>query len=230
MTISIIIPVLNEENAISTIVDYLIKIANPEFTKEIIVVDGGSTDKTLEILKLYPSIKVVHSLKGRSVQMNYGAKTATSEILYFLHCDTFPPNNFDLDIVNQVKNGHFSGCFKMKFDNNHIVLKVSQWFTQFNFQFCRGGDQSLFVERNLFEKLNGFNENLIIYEDNEFVSRLYKNSKFTVIQKSVTTSARKYLKNGVWRLQFHFMMIHILHFLRFKNSYLQKYYSKTISN
>ena len=229
MNISIIIPVLNEENSISKIVDYLLRFINPEFTKEIIVVDGGSTDKTLEILKSYPSIKVVHSSKGRSVQMNCGAKTATSELLYFLHCDTFPPNNFDLDIVNQVKKGNLSGCFKMKFDNNHIVLKVSQWFTQFNFKFCRGGDQSLFVERNLFEKLNGFNENLVIYEDNEFISRLYQNSKFTVIQKSVTTSARKYLKNGVWNLQYHFLMIHIKYGLGQSQKKILFYYQKNIN-
>ena len=76
----------------------------------------------------------------------------------------------------------------MKFDNNHFILKVSQWFTKFNFQAFRGGDQSLFVEKQLFEKLNGFNENLIIYEDNELICRLYKNSKFVVIQKTITTS------------------------------------------
>lgn len=230
MNISIIIPVLNEENAISKIIDYLLKIINPEFTKEIIVVDGGSTDKTLEILKSYASIKVIHSLKGRSVQMNAGAKNTTSEILYFLHCDTFPPKNFDAEISIKVQNGNLSGCFKMKFDNNHIVLKVSQWFTQFNFQACRGGDQSLFVKRNLFEKLNGFNENLSIYEDNEFISRLYSDSKFVVIQKEVISSARKYHKNGVWKLQFHFLVIHILNTLGYSNSSLQKYYSKNICN
>ena len=230
MTISIIIPILNEENSIAKLLNYLIEILNPEFIKEIIIVDGGSKDRTIEILKKYPSIKIIHSKKGRSIQINTGAKNATSDILYFLHCDTFPPRNFDAEIVNQVQNGNLSGCFKMKFDSNHIVLKVSQWFTQFNFKFCRGGDQSLFIERNLFEKLNGFDENLSIYEDNEFVSRLYKNSKFTVIQKSVTTSARKYLKNGVFKLQFHFFMIHLMHRLKFKNTILQEYYSKNIIN
>lgn len=230
MKISIIIPVLNEENTISKLLDYLLQIKNPKFTQEIIIVDGGSQDKTLEVFKNYPELKILHSNKGRSIQMNIGAKKANSEILYFLHCDTFPPKNFDSEIINQIKNGKFSGCFKMKFDNNHIVLKVSQWFTQFNLKSCRGGDQSLFVERKLFEKLNGFNESLTIYEDNELIHRLYKNSKFTVIQKPVLTSARKYLKNGVWRLQFHFMMIHIKFLLGANQENLIAYYQKNIKS
>ena len=230
MKISVIIPVLNEEISIAKLLEYLLEIQNSKFTKEIIIVDGGSTDATLEVLKTYPTIKVIHSQKGRAVQMNAGAKSATSEILYFLHCDTFPPKDFDAEISAKVENSYHSGCFKMKFDSNHIVLKVSQWFTQFNHKSCRGGDQSLFVERNLFERLNGFNENLTIYEDIEFISRLYKNSTFTVIQKTVVTSARKYHKNGVWKLQFHFLVIHLLNCMGYSNSTLQKYYSKYIYN
>jgi len=230
MKISIIIPVLNEGNIIAKLLDYLLKIQNPKFTKEIIVVDGGSTDATLEVLKTYPTVKVIHSQKGRAIQMNAGAKFSTSYILYFLHCDTFPPKDFDVEISAKVQNKYPSGCFKMKFDSNHIVLKVSQWFTQFNHKSCRGGDQSLFVVRNLFDKLNGFNENITIYEDNEFIGRLYKNSTFTIIQKTVITSARKYHKNGVWKLQFHFIIIHLLNYMGFSNSSIQKYYSKNINN
>ena len=228
MTISIVIPVYNEETTISKTIAYLVKTLNPKFTKEIIIIDGGSTDKTLEVLKSYPSIIVLQSEKGRSKQMNLGARNATSEVLYFLHCDTFPPQNFDTEIIRKIQDNHLSGCFKMRFDNQHIVLKVSQWFTQFNHISCRGGDQSLFVEKMLFEKLNGFNESLTIYEDNEFISRLYKNSKFTVIQKTVTTSARKYIKNGVWKLQFHFMMIHIKNSFGTSQKQLLKYYQKNI--
>ena len=229
MKISIIIPVLNEENGIANLLNYLQEIKNPDFTHEIIVVDGGSNDATLEILKSYSTIKVFNTKKGRAIQMNVGAEKATSEILYFLHCDTFPPKNFDYEIVKNVKNDYLSGCFKMKFDNNHIVLKASQWFTRFNHISCRGGDQSLFIENNLFKKLNGFDENLMLYEDNEFIDRLYKNSKFTVIQKTVTTSARKYLKNGVWTLQFHFLMIHLKFWIGTNNEKLLKYYQKKIN-
>ena len=229
MKISIIIPVLNEENGIANLLNYLQEIKNPDFTHEIIVVDGGSNDATLEILKSYSTIKVFNTKKGRAIQMNFGAEKATSEILYFLHCDTFPPKNFDYEIVKNVKNDYLSGCFKMKFDNNHIVLKASQWFTRFNHISCRGGDQSLFIENNLFKKLNGFDENLMLYEDNEFIDRLYKNSKFTVIQKTVTTSARKYLKNGVWTLQFHFLMIHLKFWIGTNNEKLLKYYQKKIN-
>ncbi len=230
MKISIIIPVLNEEKSISKLLDYILEIKNPEFTQEIIVVDGGSQDNTLKIFENYSNIKIIKSKKGRAIQLNIGAKNATSKILYFLHCDTFPPKNFDSEIVNQVKKGKLSGCFKMKFDNNHIVLKVSEWFTQFNSKSCRGGDQSLFVERNLFEKLIGFDEKLTIYEDNEFIHRLYENSKFVVIQKAVTTSARKYLKNGIWSLQFHFMIIHIKYWLGSSQENLVDYYQKNIKH
>ena len=230
MKLSIIIPVLNEEKSISELLDYLEKIKNPEFTNEIIVVDGGSIDATLQILKKYSAVKVLESKKGRACQMNFGAQNASSEILYFLHSDTFPPIGFDEAITKKVQKGFFSGCFKMKFDNNHLVLRVSQWFTKFNFKFCRGGDQSLFVEKNLFIKLNGFDENFLIYEDNELIHRLYQHSKFTVINQSVITSSRKYLKNGIWRLQFYFIMIHIKFAFGANQETLVNYYQKKIKS
>ena len=63
--------------------------------------------------------------------MNIGAKEASGDILYFLHADSFPPKDFDYNIIRQVKKGNIAGCFRMKFNSTHPVLKISQWFTTF---------------------------------------------------------------------------------------------------
>lgn len=229
MKISIIVPVFNESSQIESFLDYLLPLVDFNFTKEIIVVDGGSTDLTIQKLKKYDTITVIHSPKGRAVQMNFGAKIATEEILYFLHCDSNPPKFFDKEIVKQVNNGFFSGCFRMKFNDNHIVLKVSEWFTRFNLKSFRGGDQSLFVVKELLQKLNGFNEEYQIYEDNELILRLFKTSKFAVIQKNIITSSRKYQEFGYWKLQFHFMMIHVIYRLSgYNHERIYNYYKKNI--
>jgi rSAM/selenodomain-associated transferase 2 len=228
MKISIIIPVYNEEKTIGLLLDYLLKIQNKNTVEEIIVVDGKSLDTTKTIIQSYISVNCLDSKKGRAIQMNTGAKIAKGSILYFLHCDSFPPENFDLQIIKEVQNQNFAGCFKMKFDSNHIVLKVSQWFTQFNFKACRGGDQSLFITKDLFIELNGFNENYTIYEDNELIARIYKASKFVVIQDFIITSSRKYKQNGYWKLQCHFFVIHLMNNLGFNEEKLLHYYKKNI--
>ena len=79
-------------------------------------------------------------------------------MLYFLHADSVPPKNFDQYILDAIHKGSKAGCFKMKFDSSHWWLKLAGWFTQFNWKSCRGGDQSLFVDKKAFENLGGFNE------------------------------------------------------------------------
>lgn len=242
--LSIIIPVLNEADSILSFLEHLTNSISKDTTVEIILVDGGSNDDTEKLIRgfiqdlKYPlygfssalQVRFLNSEKGRAKQMNLGAKNANGEILYFLHADSFPPKNFDKHILNEVEQGNPAGCFRMKFDSNHWWLYLAGWFTKFNLKSFRGGDQSQFITKSLFEEIGGFDERYIIYEDNILISELYKGEKFVVIQQSLTTSARRYREHGVWRLQYHFWMIHLKRRLGADAEELYAYYSRHISN
>jgi rSAM/selenodomain-associated transferase 2 len=225
--LSIIIPVLNEEAHIGHLIEQLPLRASKPRDFEIIVVDGGSTDATTAIVKNY-AISLLTSGKGRALQMNSGARKAKGKILYFLHADTLPPLHFDEAIKQAAGKGYQAGCFRMKFNAYHWFFSFFAWFTRFNFLLCRGGDQSLFINRELFFSLEGFSERYQIYEDNEFIGRIYRNTGFKVLPQNVITSARKYRQNGMFRLQYHFARIHLMNYLGAPPESLYAYYSRHI--
>lgn len=239
--ISIIIPVLNEANYIGKLLQHLLKNSTSENISEIIIVDGGSTDGTQTIVNDYclkfdnheiglqTKIQLHNSHRGRAKQMNVGAKASNGSILYFLHADTFPPKKFDKYIIDKIAKGYEAGCFRMQFDSSHWWLRLAGWLTQFNLKACRGGDQSLFITKSLFDTIGGFNENYIIYEDNILIGELYKRNQFTVINKKVKTSARLYKKIGIWKLQYHFWTIHIKNWLGASADEMLAYYKKNIT-
>ncbi len=226
--ISIIIPIYNEVEAINELLLHIENNASQTIPLEIIVVDGGSTDGSQKEIEKHEIVVLINSGKGRAKQMNAAAKIAKADILYFLHCDSFPPKDFDRLIMDQVQKGNEAGCFRMKFDYPHPVLTVSQWFTRINHVSCRGGDQSLFVTKKLFNQIGGYNEAFIIYEDNEIASRLYNKKQFVVIPENLVTSARRYKENGVCRLQYHFAVIHLKRRLGHSVESMLNYYKKTI--
>ncbi len=226
--ISIIIPVLNEANSIAKILAYLKSNSSSENIKEIIVVDGGSSDNTVNIA-FDAKVSVLHSKKGRAKQMNFGAQNATGEILYFLHVDTLPPSNFDQSIIDAVLLQNGVGCFQMKFDSKSRFLAFFAWFTRINIKLCRGGDQSLFITQKLFTETKGFNEDYIVFEDNEFINRIYAMTNFTVLPRHVKTSARRYEERGEVALQYHFGMIHLKNYLGAGPEQLHDYYKRKIA-
>ena len=238
--ISIIIPVLNEAKTIGNLIQYLIDDASNKNNLEIIIVDGGSIDNSKQIIKDFVDsntdkksqlrLKLINAPKGRAKQMNLGAKHAQGNIFYFLHADSFPPKNFHQLIINEVENNHLAGCFRMQFDNNHWWLQLAGWLTQFRWRACRGGDQSQFITKELFNDIGGYDENYIIYEDNILINELYKRDEFVVINKKLKTSARSYEKHGVWNLQYHFWTIYVKKWFGASAKDLHNYYLKHIQN
>lgn len=227
LQISIVIPVLNESLHIVRLLNHISKNSHPKNIKEIIVVDGGSTDNTMTLAKKL-NATVVECKKGRARQMNFGANVSTGQVLYFLHADTYPPKKFDHLILRAIENDHKSGCFRMRFDTRHPILRFFAWLSRINHSLCRGGDQSLFISKEVFDKNNGFNEAYMIYEDSEFIRRLYKNTSFKVLPEKVITSARKYRQKGWFRVQFYFAVIHLKNYLGAGPNELYNYYSKKL--
>ncbi len=226
--ISIIIPTYNEEENIADTIIEIRKRDTANLISEIIVSDGQSTDMTIHIASNAGATVIISPKKGRSAQMNYGASIAKEEILYFLHADSIPPQNFTPYILKAIEKDYQAGCFRLAFDYQHWFLKANCWFTRFDVNTVRFGDQSLFVTKDAFEKCGGFDENLLMMEDQEIIHRIKKFGKFIVMNDAVTTSARKYLDNGIYRMQFIFFRIWLLYYLGYSQEYLLKMHKKLI--
>ncbi len=224
---SIIIPTFNEADQIAQTISK-VKSANGQHEAEIIVVDGGSTDETISIAQACGAITLLSERKGRAAQMNKGAAVARGKILYFLHADSIPPQCFTAQIINSYEKGAVSGCFRLAFDYSHWFLKANCWFTRFNVNAVRFGDQSLFVTKEVFEKCGGFREDLLMMEDQEIIHRIKKYGSFKVMDDVVITSARKYLDNGVYRMQGIFFRIWSLYYLGYSQERLLKLHRRLI--
>ena len=221
--ISIIIPIYNEAEQLPGFITILFDTLESDH-HQIIFVDGGSQDDSCKIIQANPNCHLIQSKKGRAIQMNAGAKKARYSLLYFIHVDSIPPKGFDQILLQQLKKGQKAGCFQMQFDHNHFALNWSAFATKYNSTFCRSGDQSLFVEKSLFEHLTGFDERYHICEDVEFIDRLYQRNEFTVLAQKITTSARRFKENGIWRLHFHHGLIHLMRYFGIGPKKLYQYY------
>jgi rSAM/selenodomain-associated transferase 2 len=225
-TISIIIPTCNEEAIIARSLQTLLAITEQSEGVEIIVSDA-STDSTPDMLSRFP-VTICHSAKGRAIQMNNGARLAGGDILYFLHADTLPPETFIEDIRSAVAAGKKAGCFRMSFDDHHPVMTLFGWFTQFPLMICRGGDQSLFIDRELYSAIKGFDETMLIMEDYNIIARIEQHEQFHILEQQVTTSARKYHRNGIIRLQMIFGTLHLMYALGFDQESIIRHYRENI--
>ena len=188
MKISLIIPIYNESRTIDAMLSQLDSLPGDW---EILFADGGSTDDTLDkIGQRYP---VLSCPKGRANQMNFAARQAASDVLWFVHCDSQIPADAHSQISSAVNNGAGWGCFRIGFDYKGPFMGCNTYLS--NRRARKGiafGDQGIWVKKALFTAIGGFPD-LPIMEDYEFSLRL-KAAKQPICQLPgrIITSGRRY--------------------------------------
>lgn len=195
MSVSIIVPVFNEEKVIKNLINNLNEL---EGDFEVIFSDGGSIDNTLNIIKENSNYKAVHSNKGRANQLNNGAKESKYDILLFLHADSIIEKDAVINIEKYIKPNNMAGCFKIKFDSKNILMHVCAFFSNLRVS-LRGiafGDQGIFIDKSLFYDVGMF-DNIPIMEDYQLSIKLKKLCKIKCIDSYIISSARRFEKNGI---------------------------------
>jgi rSAM/selenodomain-associated transferase 2 len=185
--ITVVIPTLNEAEEIEDAVA-----AVRDGVEQVIVVDGGSSDDTVALARVAGARVCVSAGANRATALNTGAALARSDAVYFVHADCRPPPGFADDIRAALEDGAGAGCFRMRFDSDHWLLRLSGWLTRVDVSLFRFGDQSLFVRRDVLRSAGGFDEALPVMEDQDLVRRLRRRVRFVILPRSVTTSAREY--------------------------------------
>lgn len=221
--ISIIIPTLNEARNLSRI---LPELALAKSRYEIIIVDGGSVDHTLEIAVQHGA-QTVQSPPGRGMQLRKGAEIASGDILWFLHADSqVAPEALDVMERELALNPHSpGGNFRLLFDGDDAF---SNWLNAFYSRIrAKGiyyGDSGVYVRRQIYETLGGF-RSLALMEDYDFNRRLERLGPTLLIKNPpLVTSSRRFAGRGKWAIISGWMIIHILFHLRLPSSWLAYMY------
>lgn len=205
--ISIIIPTLNEEKTIHSALEDLFTQHKPD---EVIVADGGSTDRTVKLASEWT--RVISCEKGRARQMNVGAREARGDVFLFLHADTKLPEQGLEKIREAIQQGKEAGRFRTGFDENRLSLRFYSSYSRFHF--FSYGDQGFFVCKEIFRKLNGFRED-VPFEDIDFYKRLRKVMEPVILQEAVITSARRFCSVGCFRQKMINLFLVSLYYLGF---------------
>lgn len=206
--VSIVIPVLNEADRLPGL---LARLAPWRDRAEVLVVDGGSHDGTLEAARAAGWVRVLSAAPGRARQMNAGAAAAAGDLLLFLHADVSLPATALDDIRAALADpGVVGGRFDVRLDGRGPIYRVVEVFMNLRSRWTGiwTGDQAIFVHRAVFERLGGFPE-IPLMEDVEFTRRLKREGPGACLRARVLASARKWEREGpvrtillMWALRF----------------------------
>jgi rSAM/selenodomain-associated transferase 2 len=223
MRLAIVIPALNEAVNLSRLLPDL---ARGCPGADIVVVDGGSGDDTAAVVARLPGPRLLESARGRAVQMNHGAREARGDTLLFLHADTRLPDGAARAIEQTLAEpGVVGGRFDVRFDNERTLFRVIAWFmnTRSRASGICTGDQAIFVRRADFEAVGGYPD-IPLMEDIELSRRLKRRGKLRALRLRVTTSARKWEREGPLRTIGLMWALRFLHFCGVAPARLHRWY------
>lgn len=221
--VSIIIPSFNEEGGIVT---FLTKLQSLRTRCELILVDGGSEDDTVILAEPYVD-KLIKSAKGRAVQMNTGAASASAPVLLFLHSDTYLPINAVDYIQQAINSGYCWGRFDITLSGKPKILGLIAWLMNKRSRWTgiATGDQAIFVKQTTFKQLGGFPK-IALMEDIALCSSLKQQGKPYCIRSVVTSSGRRWIRFGIVKTILLMWWLRLRYFFGAKPNDLEYLYRK----
>ena len=231
LTVAVIIPVFNEAARLERCLSGILQ--RHDFD-EIIVVDGGSTDASVEIVcKLMSSgamdSRAVPCLfqaeRGRARQMHAGAQAAGADVLLFLHADTALPPDAVQQITHAIRRGHLWGRFDVQLSGRNFLLRIVERLMNWRSAFSGivTGDQAMFVRRDVYRLLGGFAP-IALMEDIEFSGRLKWVAKPARLPGPATTSSQRWERHGVLRTILFMWKLRLLYWLGVSPERLARWY------
>lgn len=224
MNVSVVVPVLNEAG----ILGETLRRARQPGVREIMVVDGGSSDRTVEIAGGLADV-VLHSERGRALQMNAGARRATGEILLFLHADTLVPPGFAAEVIAACGRPEvIGGRFDVELQPSSPLLWITGELINRRSRLTGGatGDQAIFIRRDVFEALGGYAE-IPLMEDLDLSRRMKRAGSVACLRSRVTTSSRRWRQGGTVRTILLMWMLRGLYYAGVSPARLHRMYRNT---
>lgn len=220
--LSIIIPAYNEEKTIQKTLEGLSNKDNIE----VIVVDGGSHDRTVALAKQHP-VMIARAPKNRALQMNEGAKRAKGDAFLFLHADCLPEEEGIKAIRAALENGCVGGCLRQRIQSPKAIFRWIETSGNLRAKLFKifYGDQAIFARRDVFFQIGGF-DNVDLFDDVIFSKKLKRAGKVCIVNKKVYTSARRWQRQGIVKTTLINWLLTLGCVMGISPSSLKKFYSE----
>lgn len=236
MKISIIIPCLNEEKFLPNLIQDLKNQSLLPY--EILVIDAGSTDKTLELVKEDNLVKIINTPPNIGAQRKKGGELASGELLFFLDSDVRLYPDFIRDSLSTIENRNFDlATFRyqpyslspdLKIINSKRIIRILYQFFNILFLIFRkispsGAGSGIFVKKSLFNQIGGFSNNLK-FDDIDFIRRGARKGKFDILDVDLLVSDRRFVRYGILKTFFSYLVLSTFFFFNaFKLSEIVEY-------